>query len=292
MAKDKFNDINNNISKDLSSNRKLNAKTGISLFLMIIFIISISCFSKIYACFPTNHVKKLWDKSQKIQKETSFVIDADYITSYVRLNGKKDSYNVGVKFYKSGDKWRSERYEDFGDERNVFVSIYDGSALHDFVNIEDSSHSGKYKPTELSINKGMIIYEQNLKDGYTQETLEDIIADFNSMDNVVNWYPKKWYNRNEKESPKIKEKTKINNIECTYIVFSPNREACVSEDYGVAIYYKESKDESKFLGTTNLEHIREYKVNKIRNDKKDILHIDKAIFDLPNVKPWHKYGEY
>ena len=90
----------------------------------------------------------------------------------------------------------------------------------------------------------------------------------------------------------FKEKTIINTIECTYVTFSKNREACISEDYGITVYYKESRDESKFPGTVNQESIQEYFVTKVRNSKKDIVHIDKKLFDLPDVKPWHIYGKY
>ena len=180
-------------NKNLSVGKNVNNHRHFSPIIFVVIIILVSFSSKIYASFPTNRAKQLWEKSQNIQKENSFIIDGEYVVTYVRTNDKKDVYKNKIKFYKNGNKWRSEKDEEFPDEHDVFVSIYDGEHLHDFVNVEDEKNKGVFHPTELSVNKGMIIYEQSRNDGYTQETLDDIVADFNAGDKLINWYPKKWY---------------------------------------------------------------------------------------------------
>ena len=239
--------------------------------------------------------EKIWEKAQITQRDNSFMIEGERKWTIVRKNDNVDWSVEKVRFYSDKGKWRSDKEEMRGpniisDEHMVFISVYDGRELHDYVNIEDKNHIGEYEPTELSVNKGMIIYQQE-KNAGREQPLEDIIADFNSMHDVVNWY--KYRYAYGVEHPKITGKKVINNYECINIKFSSSREVCVSEDYGIAIYWKNSTDESSgIFGDVNKESIIEYTVSKVKNSELDKVRIDRSLFDLPDVKPWHVYGEY
>lgn len=267
-----------------------NRKFYLMVFFVLIFIIGIC--TKIYYSIPDKRVSELWEKSKKIQNETSFIIDSQYVLTYKRLDGTTDVYKNNVKFYKNGNKWRSDNIENLGGVKHVFVSVFDGRDLHDYVNVEDENYTGKYNPAELTINKGMIIYEQNREYGYSNASLEDVIAEFNASDRIINWYYSKWNGIIAKENPRVERKTVINDFPCTYIKFRPRREACISEEYGIAVYLKESVDESKYPVTANKESIQEFYVQNIRNSAKDIVHINNSLFDLPNIRPIHIYKEY
>ena len=279
---------NNNINLFFKKNKKY-MKFFLTVVLVPVFIIACG---KIYYSIPDKRVSELWEKSKNIQNETSFIIDSQYVLTYKRLDGTTDVYKNNIKFYKSGNKWRSDNIEVWDGVKHVFVSVFDGKDLHDYVNVEDENHTGKYNPVELSINKGMIIYDQNREYGYSNESLEDVIEDFNKSNKILNWYYSKWNGIIDKENPRVVRKTVINDFPCTYIKFRPRREACISEEYGIAVYWKESVDESKYLATANKESIHEYYVQNIRNSAKDIVHINNSLFDLPDIVPIHVYGKY
>lgn len=289
------------IKQKIKSKKKEINSDKLRHYYYIVCIVILSFLSLALAFMILNHPmtrygttpEKLWKQSQEIQKNNSFRIDAIKTITYIRNNSEVDSYSDKIKFYKDGNQWRAELTTTLSDDVDTFVSVYDGEALHDYVNA-DSPVDGVYQ-TELSINHGMTLYEQSQKEGY-KETLESIIKDFNYADKIINWYPQEKYKspyaKTEKEHPVITGRKEINHYPCINIKFSNLREACINEDYGIAIYWKLIADESKYPGSPNKESILEFKVNNIKNTEKDKIYTDRSLFHLPDIKPVHVYGEY
>lgn len=310
MSKTRGGNAYNPKSRRSNSHRKSEKQTNYTFFylfkkfitkncnqeeakIVLCFILIISCVILLISLIINllrGNPEALWEKAQIIQRDNSFIIEGVTKTTYIRRNGHVDSYSNNIRFYKYNNMWRSEYEDILSDFHDIFISVYDGNALHDYVNIEDKDHIGEYEPTELAINKGMIIYEQE-KNAGREEPLEDIIASYNSMNQVINWYNYKYAHMSE--HPRITGKKVINGYPCIYVKFSSSREACISEDYGIAIYWKNVTDESSgFSGDVNKESIIEYTVNKVKNSELDKVRIDRSLFDLPDVRPWHIYGEY
>lgn len=235
-------------------------------------------------------VKTLYEESKIKQENNSMYIDVLKTQTYVRVNNNVDSYDEYIKYYKLGKKWSSfntdnEPYSN--GEIYTFISVFDGNALHDYVNVYEKS-TNKTVPTDLSVNSGQILYEQGLKYGYGKgQTLQDVINECNSANNILHWF-------SNESKVKIKEDKIINGYPCTNIVLEDaifKKEACVSKDYGVAIYLKLDKiDVTPF--NVNKSIITEYEVKEIRNTERDSVLVDDEVFKLPDIKPQHIYGKY
>lgn len=253
-----------------------------------------NCFKNVINALtnPNDKVKALYEDAQTKYKKNSMYIEAVQTLSYVRRkNNTVDSTKSYIKYYKSDNKWRSDIFTDWEIQDNeipTFISVFDGNALHDYVNLYNKD-TEKTISTELSINKGEIIYEQE-RAKYPKLTLNDIINDFNHANDILNWIPKE-------RKIIIKEDKIINGYPCTNIISKDvdiEQETCVSKDYGAAIYIKRSsivKKENPSYDVNKLI-ISEYEIKKIENSEQDLLSIDNEIFKLPQIKPQHIYGKW
>ena len=237
-----------------------------------------------------NKVIELFEESKKKYDNNSIYIEVVNTRSYVRRKDNAiDSTKSYIKYYKADSKWRSEYFTDWEPQSNktsTFVSVFDGGALHDYVNIFNKK-TGKTTPTELSVNKGKIIYEQEFKYGRAK-TLQEIINNFNHAYQILHWIP-------TESNVEIKEVKTINGYPCTNIIANDigiKKEACISQDYGVAIYLKIDAVDNSYSSDVNKSIITEYEVKNIKNSELDSINIENKLFELPNIKPFHIYGRY
>ena len=251
-------------------------------------------------------VNELLENSKNVQKKNSFYIKIHAINAL----GKKFEHDI--YFYKKGNKWRSEEYlnTENTDNRNIkSISVFDGEKMDYWGEMEDENHPGIYLPHSLVINYSMQEYTdykkeyENTKIEFFNKTLEQIIDEYKFGFYILNWYPDNRYIKRQPTSyaaelgapiaeakPEIKGNDIVNGYKCIWIKFNDYISACVSKDYGIAInwssYWIEhygSKEEDKYMI---------YEVVEVKNTDIDGYEVDDKMFELPNIKPKHIYGQY
>ena len=148
-------------------------------------------------------------------KNTSYVIEAKQ-----SINNSDIYYRTYVK----GDKWKTEGSLNGGNS-------YGETILYDGIDLLTYTAGSKY----AIVNPMMEVYRND-----TQKERILAINSANPLNVLINWQDNyNMFSGLKKTNPEfINQNDKRNGFSCRMIKLEENREACISDKYGIAVYQK------------------------------------------------------
>ena len=219
----------------------------------IYFISALACLLVLTGCTKNYKTVDEYSNAMKIVKDgnSSYTIEAKQNIGNIELY---------YKSYIKGDKWKTETSMNGG-------SSYMSTTQYDGVDLLTYSQGSPY----AMINPAMDMIKDE-----DSETKSMTINSQNPVYPLLNW--KNGFNifsMTKTETPVfLNNKDNKNGFECRLIKFSDEREACISDKYGIAVYQKIITDDIKHPGQK-----QETTINLV---KIDTSNIDDSTFELPS----------
>lgn len=219
----------------------------------IYFISALACLLVLTGCTKNYKTVDEYSNAMKIVKDgnSSYTIEAKQNIGNIELY---------YKSYIKGDKWKTETSMN-GGRSYMFTTQYDG------VDLLTYSQGSPY----ATINPAMDMIKDE-----DSETKSMTINSQNPVYPLFNWKNGFYiFSMMETETPVfLNNKDNKNGFECRLIKFSDEREACISDKYGIAVYQKIIADDIKHPGQK-----QKTTINLVKIDTSDI---DDSTFELPS----------
>ena len=270
------------------------------IILIGLFALNFDKFSNI----TLNHqdeVDNIWQLSQEIQRDNSYEIEVKHIHTDPQFK----TFENFFKLIKTPNMWyiQHQEYLDSGKLSSTkAIRFYDNNYIYKYLATEGDKTPDMLGPYSVVYYDGQSEHAEYIKYN-PNTTIKDSINRENFLNNLINWYrfdadanPSTWF---KDEKPRILKNQTINGYKCTYIQFYKNenpvqeRYACISKDYGVAVYHKLVMVPPVYK-EINVPITHEYYVTKIKNTNKDSYKPDYSIFNPPknmHIRSEQKFAE-
>lgn len=197
-------------------------------------------------------VEEYESEMQAVRKANSYIVEIKQQTPMAELY---------YKSYVKGDKWKTELSMNNG-------ASYMTTVLYDGVDLLSYSSGTPY----AVVNPAM-----EMVDDEDPEYKVALINSQNPVNPIFHWYDDFSFVSNLTSAPNKgvfeDNKANKNGFDCRMIKFSEDREACVSDKYGIAVYYK-----IKFEDPRKPGEIQETIFNLVKIEESEILDSE---FELP-----------
>lgn len=244
-----------------------------------------------FSCLILNHQKEIdniWQLSQEIQKDNSYEIEVEH----VHTDPSFKPFRSFIKLIKTPNMWyvQHQEYSNSGKLSSTKnIRLYDNNYIYKYLTTEEGKTPDMFGPYGAVYYDAKSEHSEYIKYN-PNTTLKDSINRENFLNNLINWYhfdadanPNNWF---KDETPRIIENRTMNGYKCTYIQFYKNenpvqeRYACVSKDYGIAVYHKLVIVPPAYKAfNTPITH--EYFITKIKDTNKSNYRADYSIFNIP-----------
>lgn len=220
-------------------------------FLLLTIVVSMFLFT---ACTKNYKTVGEYETAMKtiVSKHTDCTIEA------------KQSIGTAELYYKSyitKDKWKVDISMNGGGSY-LSTILYDGK---DLMTYSAGSPYAMVNPMLDSI------------DTDDTEMVESVINSQNPVYQLINWSGALALMADSEDISKaefVNNKDNKNGFDCRLIKFGEDREACVSDEYGIAVYHKLTTDDIKHPGNTMVSELNLVKI--------DTTPIPDSTFDLPS----------
>lgn len=219
----------------------------------VLLLTIVSCMFLFTACTKNYKTVAEYETAMKTvaSKQTDYTIEAKQTVGTVELY---------YKSYITKDKWKVELSMN-GGSSYLSTILYDGN---DLMTYSAGSSYAMINPMMDSIDMD------------DAEMAKSVVNSQNPVYQLINWSGTSAFMAEPEDISRaefVNNKDNKNGFDCRLIKFGEDREACVSDEYGIAVYHK--------LVTNDLKHPSNTMTTELNLVKIDKSPISDSVFDLP-----------